>query len=279
MWVLKLLRIPPPDKDSRLYTLDELELVVLESYQEGLLQEQERELVLNILNFAQARVEQVMVPRPLMAAIPITISPEEILRFITDVPHSRFPVYEENLDDIIGMIHIKDLIRQQIHGHPFDLKAMLRPVIFVPETLPVKTLLTQMRQQHSQMAIVMDEHGGTLGLVTIEDLLEEVVGEVRDEFDTSEQDPVRQIGPGHLIALGTAQLADLEEYISLPPIQHDVYTVGGLVWAELGRRPAVGDEVQIDGITFRVEEMKGLTVTKTSIRYSTGASQPPEEAS
>jgi len=279
MWVLTLLRIPPPEETSRLYGLDELELIVAESYEEGLLQEQEEELMLSILHFAEAGVEQVMVPRPLMAAIPTNISQEEMMRLIADIPHSRFPVYGENLDDIVGMVHIKDLIRQQVHGQPFDLKAILRSVTFVPETLPVKTLLTQLQQQHSQMAIIMDEHGGTLGLVTIEDLLEEVVGEVRDEFDTGEEDPIYQIGPGHLVALGTAQLADLAECVPLPKIEHDVHTVGGLIWAQLGRRPAVGDEVQLGHITLRVEEMKGLTITKASIRYPSGADQTPAEAS
>ena len=278
MWVLTLLRIPPAQETSRLYSPDELELIVAESYEEGLLQEQERELMLSILHFAEAGVEQVMVPRPLMAAIPITVSQEEMIRLVTDIPHSRFPVYRDSIDDIVGMIHIKDLIRQQVHGQPFDLEAILRPVSFVPETLPVKTLLTRFRQQHSQMAIVIDEHGGTLGLVTIEDLLEEVVGEVRDEFDSSEEDPLREVGAGHLVALGTAQLADLAEYVPLPQIEHDVHTVGGLIWAELGRRPAVGDEVQLGDITFRVEEMKGLTIARVSIRYQTGTGQASGKA-
>jgi len=267
LWTLKLIRIPPPEENSRLYSLDELEMIVSESYEGGLLQEHERELVANILDFAETRVEQVMVPRPLMEAIPLTINEAEMMHLVTSTPHSRLPLYRDNIDDIVGMVHLKDIVRQQVHGQPFDLEAVLRPVSFVPKTLSIETLLADFRRQHSQMAIVMDEHGGTLGLVTIEDLLEEVVGEVRDEFDEAEEAPVTFVEAGHLLALGTTQLEDLEEYVALPEFEHDVHTVGGLIWSELGQRPSPGDEIHIGEISLCIDAMDGLTITKVSIRY------------
>ena len=268
LWTLKLLRVPPPGKDSRLYSLDELELIVIESYTGGLLDEREQELVANILDFSEERVEQVMMPRPLMTAIPATIDENELLDFVTNTPYSRLPVYEGTIDNIIGVLHLKDLVRQQLAGDPFDLPAMLRQVSFVPENLPVKRLLTNLKKLHQHMAVVIDEHGGTLGLVTLEDLLEEVIGEVRDEFDEAEEDLLTLVEPGHLVALGTAPLAELEQYVPFSRPEHDVNTVGGLVLAELGRIPVVGDEVVKGDLTLRVQQLEGLIIKRVSIHFT-----------
>jgi CBS domain containing-hemolysin-like protein len=267
LWTLKLLRVPPPGADSRLYSPDELGLIVLESYAGGMLDERAQELVANLLDFSEERVGQVMMPRTLMTAIPISIAEDELLELFPTTPYSRLPVFEGTIDNIIGMLHLKDLVRQQLAGEPFDLHSLLRQVSFVPETLSVKVLLANFKRLHQHMAIVIDEHGGTVGLVTLEDLLEEVVGEVRDEFDTGEPDPLTPVAPGHLIAQGTAQLGDLETYVSPPTHEHDVNTVGGLVFAELGRRPKVGDEVVLDTLILRVEEVQGLTITQVSVHY------------
>jgi CBS domain containing-hemolysin-like protein len=271
LWTLTLLRIPPPGEDSRLYSLDELELLVSESYAEGLLEDHEQALVTNLLDFAEERVRQVMMPRPMMTAVPVTIDEEELLKRFAATPYSRLPVYRDGIDDVIGVLHLKDLVRQQLYGEPFDLRALLRPLIFVPETLPVKTLLSRFQKQRGQIAIVMDEHGGTLGLATMEDILEEVVGEVRDEFDIEEEEPLILVEPGHLIVQGTVQLDSVGAYVSLGQHAHDVQTIGGLIWAELGRRPEVGDQITIGNATLRVEVMDGLTVSQVSVRYPSGS--------
>jgi CBS domain containing-hemolysin-like protein len=270
LWTLKLLRIPPPGDESRLYSLDELELLVFESYAGGLLGDQEQELVANLVDFAEERVEQVMIPRPMMTAVPAGIGEEELLAFFPTVPYNRLPVYRHNIDDVIGILHLKDLVRQQLSEEPFELLALLRPVSFVPETLPVRALLAEFQRQRQQIAIVIDEQGGTLGLVTMEDLLEEVVGEVRDEFDVEETEPIRLVEPGYLLVQGTVQLKDVEGYVHIPSHEFDVQTVGGLVWALLGQRPKVGDEVVLGKVTLRVEAMVGLAITQVSLLY------PPE---
>jgi CBS domain containing-hemolysin-like protein len=268
LWTLKLLRVSPPGKNSRLYSLDELELIVLESYAGGLLDDREQELVANILDFSEERVDQVMIPRTLMTAIPVTVEEDPLLELLPDTPYSRLPVYDSSIDNIVGVLHLKDLVRQQLAGDPFDLQALLRQVSFVPETLPVKTLLASFKRLHQHMAIVIDEHGGTLGLVTLEDLLEEVVGEVRDEFDAGEEEPVTLVEPGHLVALGTAHLEELETYVPLPEHEYDVNTIGGLLLAELGRRPEAGDEIRANDVTFRIEEVEGLTIRRISAHYA-----------
>jgi CBS domain containing-hemolysin-like protein len=267
LWTLRLLRVPPPGHGSRLYSLDELEMIVSESYAGGLLEGREQELVANILDFGQERVVQVMTPRPMMVAIPVTIGEEHLLEIYDHTPFSRLPVFGRDIDDVLGILHLKDLVRQQLSGKAFDLRALLRQVPFVPENLPIQTMLASFREQHQHMAIVIDEHGGTLGLVTLEDVLEEVVGEVRDEFDLEEEDPLVVLEPGHLLAQGTVLIEDVAELAPLGPHEYDVHTIGGLVLAELGRRPEVGDEVTFGRVTLRVEGMDGLTITLVSARY------------
>ena len=269
--VLKLLRVPPAGSGSRLYSTDELEMVVLESYAGGLLDQREQELVANILDFSEERVEKVMLPRTLIRAIPVTIPEEELLALIPTTPYSRLPVYRDSIDNIVGMLHLKDLVRQQLSGEPLDLPSLLRKVSFVPETLPVKSLLASFKRLHQHMAIVIDEHGGTLGLVTLEDLLEEVVGDVRDEFDDGEEAPITVVEPGYLIALGVAHLEDLAAYVPIPEHDYDIATIGGLVLAELGRRPEVGDEIRTGEIVFRVVDVDRLAITRLSIHFPPAA--------
>ncbi len=264
---LKLLRVPPPGSDSRLYSPDELEMVVLESYAGGLLDERQQELVANILDFSEERVEQVMIPRTLITAIPITIPEQQLLDLIPTSSYSRLPVYRGTIDNIVGMLHLKDLVRQQLAGNAYDLPVLLRKVSFVPESLPVKSLLASFKRLHQHMAIVIDEHGGTLGLVTLEDLLEEVVGEVRDEFDEGEEAPITLVEPGHLMVLGAAQLDDLAAYVPIPEHDYDVGTIGGLILAELGRRPQVGDEIRSGDIIFRIIDVDRLAVKRLSIHF------------
>ncbi|MGC9336405.1 MAG: hemolysin family protein [Anaerolineae bacterium] len=267
LFTLRLLGVPPPGKGSRLYSLEELEIIVSESFGGGLVEEREQELVANILDFVEERIFQVMTPRPMMTAVPITIDERELLEVYESTPYSRIPVYEGDIDEIMGILHLKDFVRQQLADSPFDLRTLIRQVSFVPETLPVKVLLASFKRQHDQMAIVIDEHGGTLGLVTLEDLLEEVVGEVRDEFDIGEEDPLVLVEPGYLLVQGTLQVEELEEYVDLGPHEYDVHTFGGLVMAALGCRPEIGDQVVLGDTTLSIEALDGLSIIRVSVRY------------
>lgn len=272
--LLRLLRIPPPSDSSRLYTADELELIISESSAGGLVEDFEQQLAANIFDFSQRRVGQVMVHRTSITAIPLTASEPDVLALVAKAPYSRVPVFDANIDDIVGVLHIKDYVRQQLSGAPFDLRALLRDMTFVPETLPLDELLTTLKGQQQQIAIVMDEHGGTLGLVTFEDLIEEVVGEVRDEFDAEEEPSITIVAPGHLVAQGTVLLEDIQEYVPLGKPRHDVQTVGGLVMAELGRQPARRDEVALGAVTLRVEAVERQAVTRVSVHFPPNTSAP-----
>jgi CBS domain containing-hemolysin-like protein len=270
--LLRLLRIPPPSESSRLYTANELELIITESSDGGLLEDFEQQLAANIFDFAERRVGQAMKHRTSIAAIPITASEAEILELVATERFTRVPVFRTDIDDILGVLHIKDFVRQQLSEAPYDLPGLLREVSFVPETLPVGRLLTTLKSRRQHMAIVIDEHGGTLGLVTLEDLIEEVVGEVRDEFDTEEIPPITVIEPGHIMVQGSVLLDDIREYVAIGDRGYDVQTVGGLFLSELGHGPSEGDEIILDGVTLRVEATERLAVTRVSIHF------PPEES-
>ena len=197
--VLRLMRVPPPSEGSRLHTPDELELIVSDSVVGGLIETEEQTLIANIFDFSRLHVGQIMTPRTHMEAVPVTISKDDLMEKMFTSAHTRLPVYEEDLDHILGLIHLKDLVHHHLEDTPFDLPALLHPVPFVPERLQADRLLARMKRLKTHMAIVLDEYGGTAGLVTLEDLIEEVVGEVQDEFDTAEEPAINILEPGHLL--------------------------------------------------------------------------------
>jgi CBS domain containing-hemolysin-like protein len=264
--VLRLFRVPPPAHGAG-FSAEELELIVSESHAGGLLNEQEQEMVANVFDFSKRRVAEVMTPRTRISAIPITTTEQQLLDLLEEPFYNRLPVYKGSVDSIIGILHIKDFIRQQNTGTPFDLRALLRQVPFVPETLLIKQLLAVFRLQNPQIAIVVDEHGGTVGLVTLEDLIEEVFGEVRDEFDPPEEQPLVEVAPGELLARGDVIIDEIQDYVNLGDHEHDVYTIGGLVTAELGHLGVVGEEVVIGDARILVEAVDGLSIQRVSIRF------------
>jgi CBS domain containing-hemolysin-like protein len=270
--LLNLFRIPPAEAHARLHSPEELELLVLESVEGGLLNESEEEIIRNIFDFSERQVNQVMTPRPRVEAIAHDTPLPELLEQMAESKYSRLPVYEEDLDHIIGMLHVKDLVRYQSRMKgAFDIRLLLRPVHVVPENYPVEKLLTTFKHQRIHLAIVLDEFGGTAGIVTLEDLVEEVVGEVRDEFDL-ESEPIVQLAPGVIEVAGNYLIEDLEDHLDLGSEEDlpDVETVGGLIMTELGRLPQVGDKFTYpDNIHFTVLAVAGLAVARVRIEYPT----------
>lgn len=277
--MLRLFRVPPAEGHERVLSPEELELIVTESTEGGLLNAEEQEMILNIFDFSDRTVSQVMTPRTKVEAIPLDVSRQEILNIVTDSRHSRFPVYDGDRDHIVGILHLKDLVKQTLRSESrFDLRLILRSAPAVPEDLPVQTLLAAFKRQKLHMAIVLDEFGGMDGIVTLEDLVEEVVGEVRDEFD-QEKEPYVKLGPGMIEAEGEYLVDDFEDGFwgneeDLP----DVETVGGLVISKLGRPPAVGDEVVYnDKIQIRVLAVEGRAVSRVLVEFPDPDKQVEEE--
>jgi CBS domain containing-hemolysin-like protein len=192
--------------------------------------------------------------------------------------YSRLPVYQEDLDHIIGILHVKDLVRyQSLSKGTFDIRLVLRPVPVVPENYPVEKLLATFKRRRTHFALVLDEFGGTAGIVTLEDLVEEVVGEVRDEFDR-EKEPLLEIMPGVLEVAGDVLLEDIAEYADLGEEENlpDIETVGGLIMTQLGRVPQLGDKVNFHNIRFTVLAVDGLAVARARVNFPTGEDEQQE---
>lgn len=276
--LLRLLGIPPATGHVHLYSAEELELIVTESHEGGLLTDNEEQLLHNIFDFSERRVKQVMTPRRRIAAVPLSMSEEELRVYIAASPHSRFPVYEGDLDHIVGLLLVRDFVRQQLRQPgQFQLRSLLRHMPVVPGSASVERLLIAFKRSHIHMALVVDEYGGTDGIVTLEDLVEEVVGEVQDEFDQAERPALREIEPGVLQVRGDFLLDDLIEDtpLTLPGDEElpDVETVGGLIISLLGRPAQPGDTVELDGAKLVVESISGLAVESVRITFKTSVSE------
>lgn len=204
------------------------------------------------LQISEMQVRDVMIPRSQMDVIHLDDDLERMVRFIVNMGHSRFPVVGENKDDVEGIFLAKDLLRYYA-GRDFDLKKTLRPAVFVPESKRLNVLLREFRISRNHMAIVVDEYGGVSGLVTIEDVLEQIVGDIEDEYDLDDgSDDIRLEGEGRYQVRATTEIADFNEAFSAHFSDDEVDTVGGLVIRHLGRMPARGDTVVLDGIRFQV---------------------------
>jgi CBS domain containing-hemolysin-like protein len=268
--LLRLFRIPPAQGHERLMAAEELELIVAESAEGGLIADDEQEIIRNIFDFSERTVGQVMTPRRKLQGISVDSDQQSLIRVVTESRHSRFPVYEGDLDHIVGILHLKDLIRMTLRpSGPFDLRLILRAAPDVPEDFRVDRLLAAFKNERLHMAIVRDEFGGLAGVVTLEDLVEEVVGEVRDEFDV-EREPYDKKGPGHLELSGNYLLDDLADdvYLGEDDELPDVETVGGLIVALLGRPPVSGDVVTFQrDIRLTVLDVDHLAVTRARVEY------------
>lgn len=269
-WLLGRLGIDS-EHTIRVISSAELEYILEESTEGGLLDPTEQVYLENVLDFSERTIGQVMTPRTRMAALPADASLAAVMAILRAHHHSRYPIYETDRDHVIGILHIKDLARYlQRKGVPeatrtFALRSLIRPVIFAPETLSLEQMLDRFRQEHVQVAIAVDEFGGTAGLVTMEDLIEEIIGEIQDEFDT-EIPPFSEIGPQLLRVRGDLLLDELNQHYALKLYNEEVDTVGGLIMTALGHLAQPGERVTYDQVRFEVESMEGLAV-KTALLY------------
>jgi len=235
-------------------------MIIDDSYRGGQLDAEEKAMLSKVFDFGEHRVRQIMTHRTRVEAYPVDIEEPELLANLSQSRFSRFPIYQGDLDNVVGILHLKDLIRQQIHQpDKFDLRSLLRRAPVVPESAGVETLLSSLKRLHLHMAVVIDEYGGMAGIVTLEDLVEEVVGEVLDEFD-QEIAPLRELGPRELMLRGDFALSDLDVLSPLGDEVPEVNSVGGLIVVLLDRMPQVGDQVTFGGINFTVESISGRAV-------------------
>jgi putative hemolysin len=270
--ILHLFRVEPADRALHTPLPAEIELLVAESAKGGLLDAEERVMLRNVFRLGELTADQVMIPRPRMEAAPAAIDLDELLELVADSSYTRIPIYEEDIDHIVGFIHLKDLFRVCFSGmsEQTTVRDILRQVPFVPETMPVEELWALLKSGHHYMAIVFDEYGGTAGMITQEDLIEEIFGELQDEFDHEGPLISRDAG-GDVILRGDLLVSDVNEYLLLNLPTERALTLGGLVISVLGRPAEVGDVAQAGAYTLEVEGVEELAVTQIRLSLPDGA--------
>jgi putative hemolysin len=259
---------------------EELRLIVERGGEQGVLEAEEEQMINAVIELGERRLHEVMVPRIAIVGLPASATLEEVIDRVVDEGHSRIPVYEETIDEVVGILYAKDLLPflKQGSGPRPILRSLLRTPVFVPESMSIDDLLHEFQRRKVHIAIVLDEYGGTAGLVTIEDLLEEIVGEIQDEYDTEEPMVVR-LSEHEARVDGRADIDDLAELFDLNDLgleDADEYdTVGGLIYHRIGGVPSPGDEVDVDGLHLTVESTDGRRVGKVLVVRRPG--EPSDE--
>jgi putative hemolysin len=276
---LRLLGLEPPGEE-RGTALSEAELKMLldRSTQSGELEQQEQEMLYKVFDFADKEVADVMVPRPQVVALSVDLPPEECLAAVVDSPYTRYPVYRETLDNVVGILHVRDLFSALVDRGiaNVNVEQILREPYIVPETKDLAAMLTEFRRTNQHMAIVVDEYGAMQGIVTLEDLLEEIVGEIEDEFDLPDES-VERIDDDTIRIDGTFPIDDFNEQFRTEIPVEDYHTVGGFVFGVLGRAAEVGDSMDFDGMRFDVVEVEGSRIQKLAVTFVERRQRPSSE--
>jgi putative hemolysin len=264
--VLRVLRVKPAPAGMIAYTREDIRHSVAAAEDVGELEEAEEEMLYKVFDFASKEASEVMVPRPGVVAISADMPPEEALATVVDSPYTRYPVYRNSLDEIIGILHVRDLFAamHDLGIAAVRLEAIARPAYVVPETKDLAALLADFRREKQHLAIVVDEYGGVDGIVTLEDVLEEIVGEIEDEFDLPDTS-VERIDEKRVRIDGSYTIDDFNETFGTELDQDGYHTMAGLVFGTLGRAPEVGDEVFVDGVRLTVLEVEGSRILKLEV--------------
>ncbi|MFZ0129842.1 MAG: hemolysin family protein [Candidatus Dormiibacterota bacterium] len=247
-------------------TEEELKLLLYVGEQEGIVEQEEREMIHGILEMTDKSVREVMVPRVDIVAVEATDSIADVIKVIIEYGFSRIPIYEDNVDNIVGIVYAKDLLRHGVVGDDQrPLKEVAREPYFTPEAKHVGELLREMKERKVHIAVVVDEHGGTAGIVTFEDLIEEIVGPIRDEYDISEVEELQIVSDHEVVVSARFPVDDLKEALNLEVPDVEADTVGGLVYEELGEIPKVGATIQLGSATLTVEAVRRQSIQTVRI--------------
>ncbi|NLV73013.1 MAG: HlyC/CorC family transporter [Actinobacteria bacterium] len=275
--ILRIFHIKPASERELAHSEEELRMIIEASQEVGHIDEVEQTLMRRALTFGDQTVTEIMVPRTEMAALPTSLTVAQAIDDIAETNHTRYPVYEEDVDNIVGYVHVKDLYRA-----PRDaaLRRLLRPIGFIAETSNIEVALQRFQSTRTPLIIVVDEHGGTAGIVTIQDVVEELIGEVQDEFDL-EAPEVESNDNGSYSVDGAARIEYLEETLGLQIPEEGFPTLGGRVFEQLQRRPQVGDEAQVGNFHAKVLEVDGMRICRVLLtrldEEAEGSSELEEE--
>ena len=264
--LLRLIGVKPASGHELVHSVEELKMLVTASTEGGVVEPQEREMLHAVFDFGELLVGQVMIPRTEIVAVEADIPLQQIITLITESTYTKFPVYDDDLDTILGIVHVKDILRlmQEPGWEESTARSLVREPIYVPETIPVSALLRHFQDRRQHIAIVLDEYGGTAGLVTLEDLLEEIFGEVSDPFDRVS--PEFQTQPdGSIWIDGMTLIEDVNAHLGLDLEDPNYYTIAGYVLGKLGRIPKVKESIEGDNVRLQVETLDGLRIARVSL--------------
>lgn len=260
-------------------TREEVQHLVTEGHESGIFSESEHEYIRNVFEFTHTAVREVMIPRTRMVALDLTMERDRLVQIILETQYSRYPVYNGDIEEIVGVLHDKDIMAALVSGADLDLQQVLMPPIFVPEGKKVNELLKEMQRSRNHMALVVDEYGGISGIVTTEDLLEELVGEIEDEHDAGETGTIQQLSDGSLLVDGLISIFDLQGSLNIKLEENPQYeTVAGLLLNQLGHLPVQGESAKWNGYTLVAEEVTRTAVLKVRIVQTGGNSEPRSES-
>jgi len=264
---LRLLGMKPLESEQPLSEA-ELRMLLETSSEHGQIERQETEMLYKVFDFADKEASDVMVPRPEVVALSIELPPAQCLAAVIDSPYTRYPVYRSTLENIVGILHVRDLFSEmnEVGIERVRIEDLLRPAHLVPETKDLAALLADFRRTGQHMAIVVDEYGGMEGIATLEDLLEEIVGEIEDEFDLPDES-VEQIAEDIVHIDGTFSIDDFNEQFGVDLPLEDYHTLAGFVFGQLGRAPSPGDVVEHNGLRFEVLEVEGSRIDRLAVRF------------
>jgi CBS domain containing-hemolysin-like protein len=264
--LLRWVGVRPASGHELVHSVEELKMLVTASTEGGVVAPQESEMLHAIFQFGDLLARQVMIPRTEIIAVEADLPLVDIIPLITESTYTKFPVYDDNLDVILGNIHAKDLLRtmQEPGWQESTARSLVREPIFVPETMLVSTLLRQFRDNRQHIAIVLDEFGGTAGLVTLEDLLEEIVGEVSDPFDRVTPE-IEKLPDGSILIDGLTLIEDVNNYLSLDLIDPDYDTIAGFTLGRMGYIPNVNDSIECDNVRIEVDSMDGMRIERVKL--------------
>jgi putative hemolysin len=277
--VLRLLRVKPAPAGMIAYTREDIRHSVAAAEDVGELHEAEEEMLYKVFDFASKEVSAVKVPRPDVVAISVELPPEDALRVVVDSPFTRYPVYRDSLDDIVGILHVRDLFgaMHDLGIAAVELESIVRPAYVVPETKDLAALLADFRREKQHLAIVIDEYGDVDGIVTLEDVLEEIVGDIEDEFDLPDTS-IERIDDRRIRIDGTYTIDDFNEEFETALEQGDYHTMAGLVFGELGRAPEVGDSVIVDEVRLTVLEVEGSRIMRIEVEFGVEGEAPTDDS-
>ena len=264
----RLFGIQPAPAGIIAHTEEDIRLIVAQAEEGGVIEEAEEEMVYKVFDFADKEVHEVMVPRPEVVALTVDLPTQECLAAVIDSPYTRYPVYRDSLDDVIGILHVRDLFKALYDRgiEHVEIEELVRPAYMVPETKDLGAMLAEFRRTNQHLAIVVNEYGSFEGIVTLEDLLEEIVGEIEDEYDLPDES-VQRVDEARIRVDGTFPIDDFNEQFQQELPQEDYHTVAGFVFGQLGRAAEAGDEVVHDGLRFYVLEVDGPRIERLEIEF------------